>query len=214
MKKENASNMFIPQIQKFYKMKKDDVEKFADCAALAYEDYPLFNYSTCGKNGYKLIKGIIYSSVNSIRKQVVSYSNNENADAVAIFAPPHYTGSKTIPFLLYGGLKLTFIAPPATFFRLIRYENHAMKLKKKYTNHECWYLYNVTIKPKDQGKGYCSEILNPMFEYFDKIKQDCYLETHTEENVELYKHYDFELLEVSNIPKTNVKHYSMIRRAK
>ena len=89
-----------------------------------------------------------------------------------------------------------------------------MKLKKKYTNHECWYLYNVTIKPKCQGKGLCSEILNPMFEYLDENNQDCYLETHTEENVELYKHYNFELLEVSNIPKTNVKHYSMIRRSK
>ena len=207
------NNLIIRQIDKFYKMKKEDVEKFADCAALAYEDYPLFNYTTGGRGGYKLIKGIIYSSVNSIRNQIIAYSNNENADAVAIFAPPNYTGSKTIPFLLHGGLKLTFIAPPSTFIRLIKYENHAMKLKKKYTNHECWYLYNITIKPKDQGKGYCSEILNPMFEYLDENNQDCYLETHTEENVNLYKHYNFELLEISNIPKTNVKHYSMIRRS-
>ena len=33
-------------------------------------------------------------------------------------------------------------------------------------------------------------------------------------NVKLYEHFDFGLLEISNIPKTNIKHYSMIRKAK
>jgi len=184
------------------------------CAALAYKDYPLFKYITGGRCNHKVIKTIISSSIYSMKKQVIGFSNSESANAVALFTPPKYTGSKSIPFLLNGGIKLMFIAPLSTFLRLLRYENHAMKLKKNYTNHDCWYLYNLTVKPQFQNKGNCSELMKPMLEYFDRIGQDCYLETHEEKNVKLYEHFDFELLDISNIPKTNIKQYSMIRKAK
>lgn len=206
-------NYNIPEMDKFYKMDKKDINKYAECAAYAYEDYPLFKYVTNGSCNHEVIKTIIASSIYSMKNQALGFSNREDAKAVAIFTPPHYTGSKAIPFLLGGGIKLIFLAPLSTFVRLLRYENHSMKLKKKYTNHNCWYLYNVTVKPELQNKGNCSEILNPMFKYFDRIGEDCYLETHLEKNVKLYKHYDFELVEISTIPKTNIKQYSMIRKA-
>lgn len=206
VKNANLQNLLI--------MTKNDIESYSECAAQAYRDYPLFNYVTNGVGNEEIIRGIFSSSVRSVYNEVIGLSNNEKADAVAIFAPPHYTGSKTIPFLLHGGIKLTQIAPLSVFARLIKYENHAMKLKKKHTYNQCWYLYNITVKPTEQGKGYCSQVLNPMFDYLDSIKQDCYLETHTKKNVELYTHYGFELVETSNIPKTKVKHYSMIRKAR
>ena len=59
-----------------------------------------------------------------------------------------------------------------------------------------------------------SILLKPMFEYLDIIGQDCYLETHKEENVKIYEHYGFELLEVSKIPRTDIIQYSMLRRSK
>ena len=57
-------------------------------------------------------------------------------------------------------------------------------------------------------------MLKPMFEYLDRIDQDCYLETHKEENVKIYEHYGFELLEISKIPETDVVQYSMLRKVK
>lgn len=170
----------IPEIGKFYKMGKNDIDKFAECAAQAYKNYPLFQYLTKGKGGHEVIKTIISASIYSMKNQVIGFSNSQDANAVALFTPPNYTGSKAIPFLLGGGIKLMFIAPPSTFLRLLKYENHAMKLKKNYTNHDCWYLYNITVKPQFQNNGDCSKILRPMFEYLDRIGQDCYLETHNE----------------------------------
>ena len=207
-------NYYIPEIEEFYKMSVKDIDRFSECAALAYKDYPLFKYITNGRCDYKVIKTIISSSIYSMGGQVIGFSNKEDAHAVVLFAPPKYTGSKTVPFLLTGGIKLAFIAPLSTFVRLLRYENHAMKLKKNYTNHDCWYLYNVTVKPEFQNNGDCSKLLKPMFEYFDRTGQDCYLETHNENNVKLYEHFGFYLLEISNIPKTNVKQYSMLRKAR
>ncbi len=204
----------IPEIDNLYKMTKKDIEKFAESATLAYKEYPLFKYLTRGKFEHKVIKNIISASLHSMGKDIIGISTEEDANAIAIFVPPNYTGSKVIPFLVGGGIKLPFITPIGIFFRLLRYENNAMRLKKKYTNHNCWYLYNVTVKPEFQKQGMGSTLLKPMLEYLDRIKQDCYLETHKEENVKIYEHFGFELLEVSKIPKTDIVQYSMLRKAK
>lgn len=207
------NNYDIPGIEKFYKMDKGNMDKFAECAALAYDDYPLFKYVMNGNTNFEMLKAILYPSFASVKDQVIGYANNESADAMAIFAPPHYKGSKLVPFMSNGGIKLMYLAPLSTFSRLMTYEHHAMKLKKQFTGHECWYLYNVTVKPQFQNRGYCSQILRPMLEYFDQTGQDCYLETHSENDVGLYEHYNFELLDVSYIPKTKVKHYAMLRKS-
>ena len=41
-----------------------------------------------------------------------------------------------------------------------------------------------------------------------------FLETHKESNVGLYKHFGFDLKKDEPIPKTNVKHYAMVRYPK
>lgn len=204
----------IVELNSFYKMGVDDIDKFATCAALAYQNYPLFDYLMCGEYDYEIVKKILAASIYAMPKQVVGYATDEEAKAVAIFAPPNYTGSKTIPFLANGGMELAFLSNPSLFFRLLNYENHAMKLKKKYTNHACWYLYNLVVKPELQNQGNGSKLLKPMFAYFDRINQDCYLETHDEKNIAFYEHFNFELLDTSNIPKTKIKHYAMLRKAR
>lgn len=212
MKKTKNFEYYIPEINGLSRMRKNDIERYAECAALAYRDYPLFHYLTEGRCEHEVIKTIISSSIYAMNKDVVGISTDEEANAIALFAPPQYTGSKTVPFLLNGGLKLSFIAPISTFFRLLNYENHAMKLKKQYTNHDCWYLYNLTVKPAYQNNGAGSKLLRPMLEYFDRIKEGCYLETHDEKNVGLYQHFGFDLVDVSEIPRTDVKQYSMLRK--
>ena len=212
--KYKSKKLIIPEIENLYKMNKNDIAKFAESATLAYKEYPLFKYLTKGKFEHNVMKNIISASLHSMGTDIIGISTEEDANAIAIFVPPNYTGSKAIPFLMGGGIKLSFITPVGIFLRLLRYENYAMRLKKKYTNHKCWYLYNVTVKPEYQHQGMSSTLLKPMFQYLDRIGQDCYLETHKEENIKIYEHYGFELLEVSKIPKTDIVQYSMLRKAK
>ena len=89
-----------------------------------------------------------------------------------------------------------------------------MKLKKKYTDHVDWYLYNLSIKKDAQGKGIASKLMKPMLEFCDQEAMQCYLETNKESNVSLYEHYGFELKETALVPKSNVNHYSMVRKPK
>jgi hypothetical protein len=39
----------------------------------------------------------------------------------------------------------------------------------------------------------------------------CYLETHDEENVEIYKKYGFKVMEEEVIPGTNIMQFSMLK---
>jgi ribosomal protein S18 acetylase RimI-like enzyme len=86
-----------------------------------------------------------------------------------------------------------------------------MSLKKEFTDNYDWYLYNLSIKKDAQGKGIASKLLRPMLRFCDEEKMIAYLETNKESNVELYKHYHFDLKKEELIPKTTVTHYAMIR---
>ncbi len=138
----------------------------------------------------------------------------ENYAAVALFIKPGYKGAPALPFLFKGGLKLLFKHSPSLYFRMINYENNAMKVKSKYADDNCWYLYNLTVHPDFQKKGLASKVLNPMLEFFDKTGQSCYLETNKDINVAMYEHFGFEVMEKGVIPGTDVCHYGMKRLPK
>jgi len=88
----------IPEINNLYKMNKNDIDKFAESATLAYKDYPLFKYLTQGKFEHKVMKNIISSSIHSMGTDIIGISTEEDANAIAIFVPPNYTGSKAVLF--------------------------------------------------------------------------------------------------------------------
>ena len=64
--------------------------------------------------------------------------------------------------MMNGGVKLILHAGPSIIGKLLTYENLAMKLKETYTNHVDWYLYNLSVSRKAQGKGIASKLMRPM----------------------------------------------------
>ena len=197
-----------------YIVEKKDLDKLAEIAADAYKDYPLHNWFTKGKYNYKASKIIMKISLKTMFKDAVIYADSKELNGFAIFLPFGFTGSKTIPFLLNGGLKLIFNAGLGIIGRLLTYETYAMKLKKKYTNNVDWYLYNLSIKKDAQGKGIDSKLLKPMLNFCDQEKMVCYLETNKESNVSLYEHFGFSLEEKGLIKNSSVWHYAMTRSYK
>ena len=90
-------------------------------------------------------------------------------------------------------------------------ESYAMNLKKEFTDHYDWYLYNLSVKKEAQGKGIASKLMRPMLRFCDDECMVAYLETNKEANVGLYEHYGFDLMREERIPKTPVTHYAMVR---
>lgn len=195
-----------------YIVQKKDLNRLAEIAADAYEDYPLHNWLTKGKYDKKASKLIMQISLKTMTEDAIIYADSEEMNGFAAWLPFGFTGSKTLPFLFNGGLKLILHSGLGIIGRLLTYENYAMNLKKEFTNNYDWYLYNLSIKKDAQGKGIASKLMRPMLQFCDDEKMVAYLETNKEKNVSLYNHYGFELKKEELIPKTTVTHYAMVRK--
>ena len=193
-------------------MQKKDLDHLADVAADAYQDYPLHNWFTNGKYDKKASKLLMQISLRTMTEDAIIYADSEEMNGFAVWLPFGFTGNKTFPFLFNGGLKLIFHSGFGLIGRLLTYEKYAMNLKKEFTGHYDWYLFNLSIKKDAQGKGLASKLMKPMLQFCDDEKMVAYLETNKEVNVGLYKHYGFELKKEELIPKSNVTHYAMVRQ--
>ena len=197
-----------------YIVEPKDLDKLAQVAADAYQDYPLHNWFTKGKYDPTASKLIMQISLKTMTEDAVIYADGPDINGFAVWLPFGFTGSKTLPFLASGGLKLIFHSGLGIIGRLLAYENYAMNLKKEFTDNYDWYLYNLSIKKDAQGKGIASKLMKPMLNFCDNEKMVAYLETNKESNVHLYQHYDFQLAEQKPVPKSNVMHYAMTRDPK
>ncbi|MFC1957417.1 GNAT family N-acetyltransferase [Chloroflexota bacterium] len=77
-----------------------------------------------------------------------------------------------------------------------------------------WFLQAIGVDPQFQGRGYASKLLRPMLSRIDEEGLPCYLETLEEQNVRLYDHFGFKVIEESNVPNTNLTNWAMLRDAR
>lgn len=190
----------------------EQIERVAEVSVDAYRDYPLLNWLTGGKYDPVVSKKLMEVTLKTMTQDAVIYADSEELNGVAIWLPPGFTGSKTVPFLMNGGLSLVALGGPGIIGRLLTYETHAMKLKEKYTGHVDWYLNHLFIAKKAQGKGLATKLLRPMLEFCNRENIVSYLETNKQGNVSLYEHFGFQVSEQGLIPKSDVMHYAMVKQ--
>ena len=197
-----------------YLVPEERLDELSQAAADAYQDYPLHNWFTKGTYDPFASKMLMKTTLEAMKKDAVIYADSEELNGFAVWIPMGFTGSKTIPFLRNGGIRLLLHSGLGIIRKLLIYETFAMNLKKKYTGHIDWYLYNLSVKRDAQGKGIGKLLMQPMLEFCDDEKMITYLETNKEINVDIYERFGFELKETNVIPKSTVKHYSMVREPK
>ena len=197
-----------------YLVPREEMDRLAEVAADAYQDYPLHNWFTKGKYDPIASRLLMQVSLKTMTEDAVIYADSPELNGFAAWLPLGFTGNKTLPFLLNGGLELFLHSGFGLIGRLLTYENYAMNLKKQYTDHYDWYLFNLSIKKDAQGKGLASKLMRPMLQFCDDEKMVAYLETNKASNVGLYQHYGFDLMKEEVIPKTPVTHYAMVRHPK
>lgn len=197
-----------------YLVQKKDIDRLAEVATDAYRDYPLHNWLTKGKYDPVASRLLMQITLKTMTEDSVIYADSEEINGFAAWLPFGFSGNKTLPFLRHGGLRLILHSGPGLIGRLLTYESYAMGLKKEFTDHYDWYLFNLSIKKDAQGKGIASKLMRPMLGFCDREKMVAYLETNKESNVGLYQHYGFDLMREELIPKSPVMHYSMVRKPK
>ena len=197
-----------------YVVQKKDLDRLAYVATDAYRDYPLHNWLTKGKYDAVASKLLMRISLKAMMKDAVIYADSEEINGFAAWLPFGFKGNKTLPFLFNGGFKLILHAGLGIIGRLLTYEKYAMNLKKEFTDHYDWYLFNLSVKKDAQGKGIAGKLMRPMLQFCDDERMAAYLETNKETNVGLYRHFGFDLMREESIPKSPVMHYAMVRHPK
>ena len=89
-----------------YIVQEKDLDRLAEVAADAYKDYPLHNWFTKGKYDQKASKLIMQISLRTMSEDAVVYADSEEINGFAVWLPFGFTGSKTLPFLVNGGMSL------------------------------------------------------------------------------------------------------------
>ena len=161
-----------------YIVEKKDIDRLASVAADAYRDYPLHNWFTGGKYDEVASRLIMQISLKTMTEDAIIYADSEEINGFAVWLPFGFTGSKALPFLMSGGLKLIFHSGIGIINRLMTYEKYAMDLKKQFTDNYDWYLYNLSIKKDAQGRGIASKLVKPMLKFCDDERMVAYLEIH------------------------------------
>ena len=197
-----------------YIAQKKDLDRLAEISADAYKDYPLHTWLTKGRYDPVASKLLMLYSLKTMTEDAVIYADSEEMNGFAAWLPFGFTGNKSIPFLMKGGMKLFLHAGFGLVGRLSSYESYAMNLKKQYTDHYDWYLFNLSVRRDAQGKGIASKLMRPMLQFCDDERMVAYLETNKDVNVPLYRHYGFDLMKEELVPNTPVMHYAMVRRPK
>jgi ribosomal protein S18 acetylase RimI-like enzyme len=118
--------------------------------------------------------------------------------------------------------KLLRSVPPSEILGFGRYGGSRIRDLGKYIDEvhsrlapfKHWFLQAIGVAPQFQGRGYSGKLLRPMLSKIDEEGLPCYLETLEEQNVQLYEHFGFGVIEESAIPETNLTNWAMLREAR
>lgn len=204
----------IPEIKDLYIMRKEELPDYAECLSESFDKYPLFVYFCGGKYNDVAMEEFWETNIRAGKGQILCLGSDSEPKAAVLFCAPNYKDAGFFRYIKSGGFDLIREFGIKNVIRMLRFDSFSQKIKKHWSNESCWYIYSFGVKPKYQGSGYASKLLKPMLAYFDRTKQDCYLETMKENNVSLYEHYGFELVETTTIPKTDITMYAMLRKPK
>lgn len=193
---------------------KNDLDIFSNNLAISFKGYPLFETLSNHKYNVKKMKRFWKVSLKTIAKNSFFLTDSKDANSLAIFSPYQKDGISTWEYVKAGALTLLPTMGIKTTNRMTSFEKFALQIKNKYAKPGCWYLFTFVTMPEFRGTGLGSKIIRPMLNYIDELKQDCYLETVSPTNVEIYKKFGFELKEEVKVPNADLILYAMLRPAK
>jgi ribosomal protein S18 acetylase RimI-like enzyme len=73
------------------------------------------------------------------------------------------------------------------------------------------YLQIIGVAPQFQGQGFGKKLLNALFAESGQTGLPIYLETETDENVQIYQHLGFKVLKKATLPVIDLPMWEMIR---
>jgi ribosomal protein S18 acetylase RimI-like enzyme len=212
-------NQYSMRIEPLYQVSKKDIDKAQSVLTESFANDPFMQY-LMGRNNCDLKKASLFHRfiINYGLKYGIVLATSANFEGVAVWLPPNkteFTPWKSIRagVISLGNIEGINFRKRMHFFKRFKgYGNYSAQLHKKYASFPNWHLLEIGIADKYRGKGFASKLLRPVLDELDRKGLHCYLETHNPVNVEIYRHFDFEVVIAGKLPNTEKPHWSMLRK--
>ena len=205
-------------IKKLYLLQKKDLNKASRVTTRAFHNDPLIRlvYPNDDERRryspylwkYLLLDGIRYGEV---------YSPTSKIEGTAKWLPPGKEHMGIWRSLRSGALSMSRMVSKQKDERVLSIRkiaeitNQVIELHKTLVTEPHWYLANIGIDPEHQGKGYGSKLIKPMLKRIENEGFPVFLETNFEENVALYEHLGFEVIDERTVPDTDITNWAMLK---
>lgn len=77
-------------------------------------------------------------------------------------------------------------------------------------NQEYIHLDMLVVQSKYRGQGFVSRIMKPLIEECNRRSIACTLETQNPDNILVYEHYGFSIVDVIPLPNSDLEQYCMV----
>ncbi|MDD5082645.1 MAG: GNAT family N-acetyltransferase [Dehalococcoidales bacterium] len=202
----------IPDRYDVIRLGKSEVTAAATTLARAFQDDPLFVYlipdPVARQNALLVILqvmvryGVLYGEV---------HTTSPNIEAVTVWLPPASAGMSFWRLIRSGGLSLLTKLSGRTIARLWRFNASTAPLQRRLTRLPHWYLGFIGVEPAYQKQGYAGKLLRYMLSRVDREHLPCFLDTQNANNVAIYQHFGFRVVEETIIPGSALKYWAMLR---
>ncbi|HSW57308.1 MAG TPA: GNAT family N-acetyltransferase [Dehalococcoidales bacterium] len=127
-----------------------------------------------------------------------------------------WTPSKNYPVSLWGLIRtvpVKYIMGMSGAARMQSVDRLLNDIHRRLVPYPHYYLEILGVEPEHQKKGFSSKLMKPMLQRLDRQKMDCFLETQDPQDVAIYQHFGFEIMEKSEIPDTPLVSWAMLRKS-
>ena len=178
-----------------YIMQREDIERFADTLSDGFSRYRLFEYACNDRYDHAKMKLFWKVSVSLIAENAICIADSKQANSVLIYVRPKSKEPSIWAYLKAGGLKMLGKLGARSAIKLLRFDMQAQRIASQHRSERDGYLMAFATRLDKQGQGYGKPLVNALLKYLDTTGEGCYLETLKAENVDLYKHFSFQLKE-------------------
>ena len=198
-------------MESLYRLKKNDLTRAGEVLTEAFQDDPVFN-AIFGKATLQQRHAFYASPVQYSLKYGQVAAPSPQIEGVAAWVPGKYAMMSLLRLILSGAfftgmqMGMDISQRMAKVFKPIDQDREAYMRGRAYL-----YLMMIGVAPPYQGQGFGRQLLQGVIDESQASGLPIYLETETEENVSIYEHFGFKVVDRVSLPLIDLPMWEMIR---
>ena len=197
-----------------FRLSKAQVKPAARVLARVFQDEPAYMYLSPDDSKRK--RNLHYHFALRLRCAIAYgevYATSPDMEGIAMWLPSEYARMTRWASIRGGGFSVVLNLGMQSTLRQSSTNNFIRSIQAKHAPFQHWYFASIGVDTAYQGKGYASALIKPMLARIDSEHLPCYLETQKANNVSLYQHYGFEVVNEASIPGTGLTNWAMLRQS-